>query len=320
MTFSEIESRARLLSRMSTSGASQTTVFDMINDAVVEFGRDAQGLPYEENITLAASFDLEVTQAFHLTIAGSTNNDIDDDIVVTSASASNQTGTQVATMLQSQIRTAIGVGADLTVTWAKYYFTVSGIDSTSIEIESPTDTVTYEDYSEELFGGDQDDTIAITGDFPKACTVESTLTADSLRVNKVLWDDRILSQVTRDYVIDPDVTGTPAYYNVRGNKIRLVPVPVEQEKFYIEYKGVPTKVAIPTTSSDIPDIPIKYQKAIAYLVARDLLFGDYEDDLANRRYAEYKRILNQYKNDYANNSTDTNTQAPRPLMYSVEGS
>lgn len=319
MTFSEIETRARRLSRMSTSGASQTTVFEHINDAVVEFGRDAQGLPYEEYVTLAASFDLETTQAFNITIVGSTNNDIDSDIVVTSASASNQTGTAVATMLQSQIRTAIGAGADLTVAWTNYYFTVDGIDSTSIAITSPDDTVNYEDYSEALFGGDGSGTTSITGDFPKDCTVEAGLHADSLRVNKVLWNDRLLCQITRDYVINPKVTGTPAYYNIRGNKIRLVPVPVEQQRFYIEYKGVPSQESTPNASTDIPDIPAKYQRALAYLVARDLLFGAFEDDLANRRYAEYKRILNQYKNDYANNASETSTQRPQPLLYSVEG-
>lgn len=318
MTFSDIETRARELARMSTSGASQASVFEKINDAIVEFGRDAYGLPYEEYVALSATFDLETTQAFHLTIIGSSNNDIDSDIVVTSASASNQTGTETATMLQAQIRAKIGAGADLTVAWASYYFTVSGIDSTSITIEGPDDTVTYEDYVSEIFGGDQSGVLAITGDFPQDCTVEATLHADSIRVDKVLWDDRVLRPITRDYVINPEVTGTPAYYNVRGTKVRLVPVPTEQERFFIEYKGVPTKVTTPAESSNIPDIPAQYQRSLAYLVARDLLFGAFEDELANRRYAEYKRIVNQYKIDYANNSTETSTQRPRPLLYSVE--
>lgn len=317
MTFGTIESRAREYARMSTSGASQATIFEYINEAIVEFGRDVNGLPYEEYLTLAASFDLETHQAFHLTITGSTNNDVDSDIVVTSADASNQTGAQTAAMLQSQIRAAIGVGADLTVAWTKYYFTVDGIDSTSIVITSPDDTVTYDDYVDELFGESQSGTTSITGGFPLDSTIEATLSADSIRVNKVLWDYWLLTEVTRDYVIDPQITGTPAYYNVRGNKIRLVPVPTEQEKWYIEYKGVPTQVSSPTESSTIPDIPEKYQRALAFWVAFQLLLGSFEDTLANRRYAEYKRIVNQYKSDYANNNTDTNGGIATHLWYNV---
>ena len=117
-----------------------------------------------------------------------------------------------------------------------------------------------------------------------------------------------------------ELTGTPIYYNVRGNKIRLIPVPPEQKKFYIEYKGTPTEVTPPTTASTVPDIPAKYQSAIAYWVAYQLLLGDFEDDLANRRYAEYKRIVNQYKMDYSNNATETRSQGYQWLWYNVESS
>ena len=118
MTFAEIETFARGYARMSVSGVSQASLFTYINEAIVEFGRDVQGLPYEEYLALTASFDLATTQAFKLTIVGSSNNDIDEDIVVTDADTNNITGTAAATELQAQIRTAIGVGADLTVAWA----------------------------------------------------------------------------------------------------------------------------------------------------------------------------------------------------------
>ncbi len=320
MTFGTIESRAREYARVATSGVSQATIFEYINEGIVEFARDAKGLPYEEYLTLSEAFDLETHQAFHLTIIGSSNNDIDSDIVVTSADASNQTGAQTATMLQSQIRDAIGGGADLTVTWAKYYFTVDAIDSTSISITGPDDEVTYDNYVAELFGSEQSGITSITGNFPRDCTIESTLSADSIRVNRVLWDNYLLQPVSRGHVVDSGITGDPAYYNVRGNKIRVVPVPTEQEKWYIEYKGVPSQISSPTDSSDIPDIPEKYQRAIAYWVAFQLLLGTFEDSLANRRYAEYKRIVNQYRADYANNDTKMTTDVPVSLQYTVEGS
>lgn len=321
MTFEDIETLAREYSRVTVSGASQARVFEYINQGVVEFGRDAHGLPFEEYIAIEASFDLETHQAFKLTIVGSTNNDIDSDIVVTSASASNQTGTQTATMLQAQIRAAIGGGADLTVAWSKFKFTIDAIDALTIEIASPDNATEYTDYVAELFGGSQSVVAtSVECDFPQDCTIESTLSADSLRVNKVLWDDFILRPITRDFVVDPELTGTPIYYNVRGDKIRLIPVPAEQKKFFIEYKGVPSEVSSPTTSSEIPDIPAKYQRAVAYWVSYQLLLGSFEDSLANRRYAEYKRIVNQYKMDYANNASETRSQGYQWLWYNVETS
>ncbi len=155
LTFAQVETEARRLSRVSVSGVSQADVFGLINDGIEEFGRDANGLPFEEYLAIAAAFDLETHQAFKITIVGSTNNDIDSDVVVTSASATNQTGTQTATMLQAQIRAAIGGGADLTVAWSKFKFTIDAIDSTTIELTSPDDSTQYTDYIVELFGGSQ---------------------------------------------------------------------------------------------------------------------------------------------------------------------
>jgi hypothetical protein len=320
MTFGQIETLAREYSRTSASGASQTRVFEYINEGIVEFGRDANGLPFEEYLTIDGSFDLEPNQAFKITIVGSTNNDIDSDVVVTSASASNQTGTQTAATLQTQIRAAIGGSPDLTVAWSKFKFTIDAIDSTSIDITSPDDSTQYTDYVAELFGGSQSATATeVECGFPQDCTMEADLAADSVRVNKVLWDDYLLYPSPRDYVIEPEVSGDPYYYNVRGTKIRVVPSPTSQKKFYIEYKGVPSAVTSPTTSSNIPTIPAKYQRALAYWVAFQLLLGAWEDDLANRRYAEYKRIVNQYRMDYANNDTETTTRHGRHLWYTVGG-
>ena len=320
MTFEDIETLAREYSRVNITGASQARVFGYINEGIVEFGRDANGLPFEEYLAIAAAFDLETHQAFKITIVGSTNNDIDSDVVVTGASAKNQTGTQTATMLQSQIRTAIGGGADLTVAWSKFKFTVDAIDSTTIELTSPDDSTQYTDYIAELFGGSQSVTATeVECGFPQDCTIEADLAGDSIRVNKVLWDDYLLDPVPRDYVIEPEVSGDPYYYNIRGTKIRIVPSPTSQKKFYIEYKGVPSKVTSPTTSSEIPTIPAKYQRAIAYWVAFQLLLGTFEEDLANRRYGEYKRILNQYRVDYANNDTETTSRQGRYIWYTVGG-
>lgn len=319
MNFGEVETRARRYARMSTSGASQTIVFGLINDAITAFGEDVFGLPYKEYLTLAASFDLETQQAFNLTIVGGTNAMTTTDVVVTSADASTQTGDQVATMLQAQIRAAVGEGTNLTVAWSKFKFTIDAIDSTSIAIASPADSVTYTDYIDELFGGSQSVTAtSVECDFPEHCTMEASLNGNSIRVNKVFWDTWLLAPTPRDYVIDPLATGTPSYYNIRGDKIRITPVPIEQKKWYIEYTGVPSQVTSPAESTAIPDIPTKYQRALAYWVAKELLLESFEAETGRNLYGEYRQIVNQYKLDYANNSTATKTTPVNNLWYGVE--
>ena len=319
MTFGEITTMARQYSRVTVSGISDSDVYEFINQAMVAFARDAYGLPYKEYITVAATFDLQTAFAFHLEIVGSTNNDIDSDIAVIDVSALDQTGAQVATGLQAQVRSAIGAGADLTIAWTNFYFTIDGIDSTSMEISTPS-SLAYVDYVNELFGGAKTGTTSITGGFPKNCTVQASLSANVMRVNKVEWNDtHRLRPVPRNAFIGTQYTGTPRWYNVRGAKISLYPIPTTIKKLYIEYKGIPNEVGSPVSTSTVDDIDSQYHLALAYWVASQLLLQTHEDKLSINREFQYKKVLNQYKLAYANNSTDTSGPVPAPLWYGVEG-
>jgi hypothetical protein len=108
MTGTEIRDYARRLARMTDLAAPDTHVNTLINEGIKAFAVDVFGLPLRSYPVLAAKFDLRTTMGFNLTITGSANNNIAaTDICVTSADADDQTGAQVATMLQAQIRAAM---------------------------------------------------------------------------------------------------------------------------------------------------------------------------------------------------------------------
>jgi hypothetical protein len=299
MTFEELRERARRLARVSASSAPDEHINRLINDGMRRFARDVGGLPKRDYYSIAAHFDLQTDFAFHLTITGSSNNDIDTDIAVTDADAYAQTGAQVATELQAQIRAAIGVGADLTVAWSNFAFTIDTIDGDTIAITEPDDSTTYTNYVEELFGSEQSvsDTSVECG-FPEDCTVYVDLDGELMRVNSVEWDKSPLCEVGMSDVLSPEVSGTPAFYAWEYNRLFLTPVPTSQDKFLVDYVYVPDEVD--TTVADpeiVDDVPEKYQIGIAYYVSSRLLEEMFEGNIAKERYAEYFRYVTMFKKD-----------------------
>lgn len=241
MTLAEATERARRLSRTSASGASDTVVMGRINDAMNEFAKNVHGLVREGYLTLTPRFDLETNFAIRVTITGGTNAMTATDVAVCSAEAFDQTGTQVATALQATLRTAIGAGANLTVTWSTttWKFTVDAIDSTAIVIESP-DGITYADATG-LLGLDDSGTTSIIGSIPVAATAEVTLPTDYLgMVGEPTWDDTVLYRAPHDLFNSPLSIGTPQCYSIRGDRMRFSPSPSEQGICRIQYKYKPT--------------------------------------------------------------------------------
>jgi len=105
-----------------------TAVASLIEIGQKTFAEEVGGLPASAYLAIRESFDMDTTMGFNLTISGSTNNDITTtNVAVTDVDALDQTGTAAATELQAQIRAAIGSGADLTVAWTDYAFTIRGI-------------------------------------------------------------------------------------------------------------------------------------------------------------------------------------------------
>jgi len=318
MTYTVIAARARSLARMSTSGTTDVEIWPMINMIYNQFAEDVHGLPFQDYIAIAAKFFPRTHFGFHLVIVGSSNNDIDSDIAVTDADADEQTGTEMATELQAQIRTAIGVGADLTVTWSNFAFTVGGIDSTSIVITEPEAEETYVNYVNELFGGNQSEVKTIVCDFPEGCTREQDLPADTVSVNTVMWDDYLLVGLVDQSMFEGiKGTGDPLNYMIRGKKLMLAPAPAEQKKLYIDQKRLPALDAAPDGDSDITEIPISYHLALCYGLAAMLLEDTFEENIAKMRREMYWKGVKKYICDNANVNTNTKRTVSNKLRYGV---
>jgi hypothetical protein len=267
---------------------------------------DVGGFRYTRRVNVSARFLPETFEGFHLKIVGSANNDIDTDIAVTDTGGSYLTGTEMAAELQAQIRAAIGAGADLTVAWTNFYFTVDAIDSTSIAISAPSAEVTYQNATAKYFGGVDAETDTITGGFPEGCTVGSQLNSNYRKIINVVWDRVPLREAADYHFVNPQTTGTPAYYRIENwNYLLLFPIPTSQKDLVISYQGFPSIDASPTTSSVVPtDIPTEFHKAIANKVAEEMLLGTFEDRYADRRRAEYEQYVRKYKVMRSNQNTD----------------
>lgn len=317
MTFNEIRDLARKYSRTDSNYATDTEVYALINEAIRQLAVDVHGFNYVEYPDLAASFDVTTKMAINLAITGSSNNDIDQDIVIVATTATGQTGAQVAASLQSQIRTAIGGTPDLTVTWTDFYFTIDAIDSTSIVISSPDDEVSYVDATEVL-GISGSGTDSVTGGFPEDCTIRAQLAANVIRTQSVEYDRYQLEEQPYEFFMSPEIQGDPYYFHVRGQYIYVRPTPSTRKLFKVAYKGTPTETTISDGTEDIPDIiQEQYQVALAYWVAAELLDQSFEEKPANLNRAKYTQRMRQLAKDLGNRSTTRNDRLPRRVPYSV---
>jgi len=238
MTIDAARAQARRYSRVSSTGASNTQVDNLIQESIDEFATDVDGFPTEEYLSIAARFDTKTNYAVRITIAGGSNPMVATDVLITGTARANTTGTIVASDFQTTLQAA--VGASPTVTWSNFYFTVDTLDATSITYEAPT-TTTYVD-ARELLGLTGTPTLSDfshDGNFPEDCTMEATIPSDAFKVERVEWDQLKLYELPPRYFMSPEASGDPIYYRVRGREIRLYPSPSRQELFHMEYKGAP---------------------------------------------------------------------------------
>lgn len=322
MTYAEVLTEARRLARTSTQGLSDASALAVVTKAIRRFCMDIGGYRYERKLEMKGTFIPETFEGFHLEIVGSSNNDIDSDIAVTSTGGGRITGAAMATELQSQIRTAIGAGSDLTVAYTNFYFTVDGIDSTTIEITAPTATATYLDATAKLFGGLHDGTTSITGDFPQGCTTAATAPTGLRTIQNIVWDRFPLKEAAPVHFLDLQATGTPAYYyQDNWGYILLYPITTEQKDLTVSYEGIPELTASPATSTTLPtEIPVEYQDAICIKVAEEMLLGAFDDTYADRRRYEYNEYVKRYKVQKANRNTEARQGVGvNVLPYYVEG-
>ena len=242
MTSKEILSQARRYSRIDDGAAADAQVYKLINDGVKQFASEVGGFPKEEYLSLTPLFDTRTNMAMRITIAGAGDTLAATDVVITSVNRMNTNGDQVASDLQSAVNTATG-GTGCTVTWVGdlgdadgYYFTFAVTSATSITFAAPSGEV-YVNACSLLGLSGTTAAATVTGDFPEDCTLEANLPTDFLKIERVYWDSYELSPATRGHFLNPNSTGNPSVYHVRGNTIRVFPVPSVSKLFRIEYRG-----------------------------------------------------------------------------------
>ena len=299
----ELRKEGRRLARTATSSLSDPDANELINQCIATMAQDVKGFKAHDILTIGALFTTRTHYGIRIEIIGGSNALSATDIAITSTERTRGTGAQVAADLQTAIQAA--GAATATVAWTDFYFTVDASDSTSIEILSPEDLVTYADASELLFGrtGLQTGTSWVST-FPNNCTVEVALPADYTEgsLEAVEWDGDELYEVPESWSMSTDWNARPARYSIRDGYLRLVPSPTENGILEIWYRSTPAEIAVSAFDTAIPSaIPRVLHKSLSYLLASEMAKGNFDEEIGMLRWREYWRQLSIWKADRANN-------------------
>lgn len=317
MTIADQITFAKRLAR-TTSNALTITHTDeaarfYVNQGVEEFCKNTHGLSKEDYLTVTPKFDTKTNFAIRLTIVGGGNALAATDVEITATDRTDESGTTVASDLQTAIQAA-GAGT-ATVAWSttEWKFTIdAGAGTTSITIGAPT-TITYVDASKLLFGstGTSSSTTYV-GSFPEDSTLEVDLPTDFLEMEFVEWDQNKLTVAPFDIFMSPELFGDPVYYYIKDKKMRLSPVPNEQELLHIRYKHIPAPATL-TGSSDSTTCSLNAEDHMApvYYAAAKIAEENFEYQVANRHMANFFDQVTKY-------STRNNNQNPKMFPQRVQ--
>lgn len=103
----------------------------------------------------------------------------------------------------------------------------------------------------------------------------------------------------------PNHTGTPQFYFLKKNRIRLLPAPDTALTFRMHYSY---EVANMVNSTDIPDIPDAYHELLALKAAQDGLIKD------GRNMNALLMKMNEFKELLKQETQDRNEDAPRGIV------
>lgn len=320
MTLTTLRSRVRRYARETTEGVTDTEIDETINDAHVQFALDVYGLQYFEHIQIEAYFTTETNFAINLLVYDtSLSAIIDTDMVITDTARTRCSGATMRGDLSNAINGALSgtVGSGITLTWARYDLTLVIPNAGQIDISEPDDSVTYVDASRLLFGGTQSSTdttsnvgsCTLEGDFPMDCTWEQALPSDFGTIGMVEWAGREVEPAPRSLTRRPEHYSTrPSWYDIREDKLYLVPSPSEQEELRIEYNRVPSRTYL--TSAISPIVPERFQMGIVYLASSELLYSRHEPEMAGMFYGKYWQERNKYIIEKKHATTATKPRGP----------
>lgn len=299
MTLSEQISKVRALTRTTSNAKTDSEVMDVINDGIREFAKDVYGINSEEYLTVTPRFSTRTNFGFKI-------NDGTSSLTVAIASLNDATGTTVAASLESAIQATWG---SATVSWSTsaWTFAVTIPSATYIQVEEPPSN--YVSMVSQIFGGTTEVSASVlTGGFPEDCTVEVSLPSGFLQIYNVEWDSSPLYPTSFDRVVSPETHGDPMYYNVTDGKMRFFPVPDEQKRLHIFYRGIPAVFAS-TTSTLSCSLATEYHMAPVYYGAGTIAEENFEYEISNRMMSRYTDQVRKYILQHSNQDPKKETDS-----------
>ena len=298
---------AKRFARVDTNYVTDITTDDIavqyINDGVREFSKAVNGIPKEDYLTLVPRFDTRTNWYIRFTITGGANALTATDVAVTTTNRTDTTGATVASDLQATLRTAIGGGANITVTFNTgttntWKFTIDTIDGTAITVAAPTriDAVDGSDIILGKTGTETGAAITFVSDIPTDMAVETDLPADFVEMEFVQWDRIPLDQAPNDIFISPQLFGQPRWYGIRNDKIRVYPTPNSQKLFQIRYRYRPASLSLLGTDTGTEcSLPGNYHMGPVFFAAAQLLEEKHETQKSIYFLGRFAQMPTEYK-------------------------
>lgn len=299
------------LARADSAYLTETNTDDVarryINTGVEEFVKAGHGPSKEDYIDVTPEFDTRTTWYIRLEITGGTNAVAASDVTITATDRNDTTGTQVASDLQTAIRTLAGVST-ATVVWSTttWRFTIDSIDGTDIEIGAPSG-ITYIDATQSLFGRTGSSSAQTwVSNMPEDCTVVSDLPADFYDMEYAEWDKHPIYQAPYKYLMSPETNSNWVdYYFIRDKRIYLSPSPSERRLFKVRYQYFPASITLDGASDATVSCPLSHEDHMApvYYACGLILDETFETDESNRMLQRFNDIVSKYRIKEANQNT-----------------
>jgi len=313
MDLDAMRAHIRRLARTQSSSHSDTVLKDYVNEAQREWTREVGDEHVSEDyINITPTFDLRTDYYIQVTVAGTGETCTDEEIAVCASDADDQTGAQVATALQTALKTISGISKASVSFNNDQEFEINVTDATSITIEAPS-TAHYKN-GRSLLLGSVDDTQTVSASAPWTSASANSLTdtpdlpfvvmdgdlpSDFGSIVSVDWDGIRLTNSTKDLFNDQQQKGSPTEFGILDDKIRINPVPtdVDDKVIHINYFQVHSDLS---AGGDTSTVATAYHMAICYYVAFMCAEDNRDPRLSQTLFARWRKSLEQYRCNLAN--------------------
>lgn len=290
------ERRARISSNYTTESTASDITVRYLNEGVREFCKGIGGLPKTAYLQLSPKFDVQSNWAMRVEITGGGNALSSQDIVLATANYQGMGGASMAGYLGTVISELLSVSVSVSWNSSDWCFTIYDETSaaTAFYVNESTG-ISYVNAVDYFFNtvGTQS-TSYFTGEIPRDCTLETDLPTNCLLVQQVEWNGNPLYPAPVDLFISPQAFGTPSYYCINGQKIRLGPTPESQEMFLLRYLGMETDLDATATTTSCP-LPDAYHWAPIYYATHMLAEDNHDWDVSKENYALFLNEVAKYK-------------------------